>query len=133
MSQGWPDEIDNYNVDSDIDTEDDIKIHNERCRTDPEYKKLFVEPVVKRPRGRPPKPKEPKPPKEPKVLKTANRQEYNKEYNKKYYKEKRNDIHQCEVCGGKYEHYNKKQHELTDKHIWMIEYTKKYKINLNII
>jgi hypothetical protein len=89
--------------------------------------------VVKRPRGRPPKPKEPKPPKEPKVLKTANRQEYNKEYNKKYYKEKRNDIHQCEVCGGKYEHYNKKHHELTDKHIWMIEYTKKYKINLNII
>ena len=63
-------------------------------------------------RGRPTKPKEPKPPKEPKVLKTSNRQEYNKEYNKKYYKEKRQDIHQCEVCGGKYEHYNKKQHEL---------------------
>ena len=104
-------------------------------KNEPNYdvKVSQVEQPTKKSRGRPPKPKVPKPPKEPKVLKTANRQEYNKEYNKKYYKEKRNDIHQCEICGGKYEHYNKKQHELTDKHIWMIEYTKKYKINLNII
>ncbi len=70
-------------------------------------------------RGRPSKPKAPKEPKPPRILKTANRQEYNKEYNKKYYTEKRQDITICDVCGGKYEKYNKKNHELTNRHIFI--------------
>jgi hypothetical protein len=75
--------------------------------------------ITKKPRGRPPKPKTPKEPKEPKVLKTADRKAYNKEYNKKYYAEKRQDITPCDICGGKYEKYNKANHELTNRHIFI--------------
>jgi hypothetical protein len=85
---------------------------------------------VKKSRGRPPKPKTPKEPKPPRILKTANRQEYNKEYNKKYYTEKRQDITICDVCGGKYEKYNKKNHELTNVHMFILD---KYIKNNNII
>ena len=74
---------------------------------------------IKKSRGRPRKPKLPEVPKEPKVLKTSDRKTYNKEYNKKYYTEKRQNITNCDICGGKYEKYNKKYHELTDRHIFV--------------
>jgi hypothetical protein len=94
---------------------------NNSINTDDFVELLQTTPITscKKPRGRPPKPKTPKEPKEPKVLKTADRKTYNKEYNKKYYAEKRQDITPCDICGGKYEKYNKANHELTNRHIFI--------------
>ena len=88
------------------------------CEDDKQFH--HIEDKKPKPRGRPPKPKEPILLKEPKILKTSDRILYDKNYNKNYYLEKRQKLIQvCDVCGGKYDKYNKTKHDLTNRHVFL--------------
>lgn len=54
--------------------------------------------------------------------KTADRKAYNKQYNEKYYQQ-RKEKHEtiiCDICNGRYNKYTKIQHDLTNRHISLL-------------